>query len=91
MLIFCKAGKDRTGLLAALILAAAGCNDERILRDYIRYVWGKDRTGLLAALILAAAGCTDEQILKDCIRVIIRAISMVTSDGDPACIDGGQY
>ena len=38
VLIFCKAGKDRSGLLAALILAAAGCDDEQILRDYIR--WG---------------------------------------------------
>ena len=36
VLIFCKAGKDRTGLMVALILAATGCTDEQILKDYIR-------------------------------------------------------
>ena len=36
LLFFCKAGKDRTGLLAALILANAGASDEAILADYER-------------------------------------------------------
>ena len=31
-----QAGKDRTGLVSALILATAGCSDDQILEDYIR-------------------------------------------------------
>ena len=34
VLIFCKAGKDRTGLIVALILSAIGCDEESILNDY---------------------------------------------------------
>ncbi|GAX79749.1 hypothetical protein CEUSTIGMA_g7190.t1 [Chlamydomonas eustigma] len=36
VLIFCKAGKDRTGLISALILGVAGCSDEEIVADYIK-------------------------------------------------------
>ena len=35
-MIFCKAGKDRTGIISALVLAVAGCDDEQIIKDYIR-------------------------------------------------------
>ena len=30
----CAAGKDRTGLLAALVLSALGVSDEDVVRDY---------------------------------------------------------
>lgn len=33
---FCSAGKDRTGVLAAIVLAIAGVADEEIARDYAR-------------------------------------------------------
>jgi protein-tyrosine phosphatase len=33
-LVFCSAGKDRTGLVTALTLAAAGVSDEAIIADY---------------------------------------------------------
>jgi protein-tyrosine phosphatase len=32
--IFCSAGKDRTGLLSALILSAVGVEDDDVARDY---------------------------------------------------------
>jgi len=35
-LIFCTAGKDRTGLLAAITLAAAGVSEVEIVADYAR-------------------------------------------------------
>ena len=34
LLFFCIAGKDRTGLLAALLLSAVGVDDEQVLDDY---------------------------------------------------------
>ena len=33
---FCRLGKDRTGLLAALILACCGASEEEIVRDYAK-------------------------------------------------------
>jgi protein tyrosine/serine phosphatase len=36
-MFFCKVGKDRTGLVAALILAACGASDAEIVSDYARY------------------------------------------------------
>lgn len=35
-LFFCKLGKDRTGLLAALVLSACGASEEEIVADYSR-------------------------------------------------------
>ncbi|RKS05373.1 tyrosine phosphatase family protein [Nocardiopsis sp. Huas11] len=32
----CAAGKDRTGVLAALLLAAVGAGEEAVVRDYAR-------------------------------------------------------
>lgn len=37
-LFFCRMGKDRTGLVAALILAACGASDAEIVSDYARFV-----------------------------------------------------
>jgi hypothetical protein len=48
VLFFCKAGKDRTGLLAALVLACAGASDDQIVADYVKWVWpGVDCTNHL--------------------------------------------
>ncbi|GIL99137.1 hypothetical protein Vretimale_4363 [Volvox reticuliferus] len=35
-MFFCRAGKDRTGLVAALVLAVAGASEEDIVEDYAR-------------------------------------------------------
>lgn len=45
VLIFCKAGKDRTGIISALVLTVAGCSDEQIVKDYIRSVTWKVKAG----------------------------------------------
>ena len=39
----CSAGKDRTGVLAALVLAALGVNDEQIAEDYALSARAMDR------------------------------------------------
>eukprot|EP00775_Hariotina_reticulata_P010394 gene10394-10552_t len=36
VMFFCKAGKDRTGLTAMLLLSILGCSEEQILQDYVR-------------------------------------------------------
>lgn len=35
--MFCKLGKDRTGLMAALVLAACGATKDEIISDYNRW------------------------------------------------------
>ena len=35
VLFFCTAGKDRTGVVAALLQRRAGCSEEYILQDYL--------------------------------------------------------
>ena len=35
MLYFCGAGKDRTGVVSAVILKKLGCSDEIIIDDYM--------------------------------------------------------
>lgn len=40
LLFFCRVGKDRTGVLAALILACCGAKPEEIIADYHRYEAG---------------------------------------------------
>ena len=34
-MFYCKAGKDRTGIVAALLLSLAGATDDQIISDYI--------------------------------------------------------
>jgi len=36
ILFFCRVGKDRTGVLAALLLACCGAKPEEIIADYHR-------------------------------------------------------
>lgn len=35
-LLFCKLGKDRTGLMTALVLSCCGATDEEIISDYVK-------------------------------------------------------
>ena len=38
ILFFCRVGKDRTGVLAALLLSCCGATPEQIIADYHRPV-----------------------------------------------------
>jgi hypothetical protein len=35
-MFFCKLGKDRTGLISALVLSACGVSEDEIVADYVR-------------------------------------------------------
>ena len=37
LLFYCAAGKDRTGMVAALLLSCCGASEEEIVADYIRW------------------------------------------------------
>ena len=62
-LIFCSAGKDRTGLVSALLLAALGVSDEDIVADYARSeenMRGEFRASIEARAV--AAGITEQEM-----------------------------
>jgi protein-tyrosine phosphatase len=62
-LVFCSAGKDRTGLVTALLLAAVGVLDEEIVADYVRTE--ESMHGPFRAAIEAraqAAGISEQEI-----------------------------
>lgn len=46
-MFFCKLGKDRTGLIAALVLSACGVSEDEIIADYVR----QERYGTANTLI----------------------------------------
>ena len=37
VLVFCKVGKDRTGMLACLIAACCGASPSQLVADYHKY------------------------------------------------------
>lgn len=61
--VHCSAGKDRTGLVVALLLAALGVDDELVVRDYARsgdLLSGEVRARILRRAI--ASGLTEQQV-----------------------------
>ena len=66
ILFHCTAGKDRTGVLAALILALVGASKEEIAHDYSLTRVGVDpfRTHLLGVL-LKMLGMSEDDALKE--------------------------
>jgi protein-tyrosine phosphatase len=62
-LVFCSAGKDRTGLVSALALAAAGAGDDAIVRDYAATepnMHGAFRRAIVARAV--SAGITEQEV-----------------------------
>lgn len=62
-IVFCSAGKDRTGLLTALVLGAIGVRPEEIVADYHRTelnMRGPFRDAIVSRAV--AAGITDQEI-----------------------------
>jgi protein-tyrosine phosphatase len=62
-LFFCSAGKDRTGLVSALVLGALGVSDDNIVADYSRTEQNM-RGGFRAAVEARAmaAGITEQEV-----------------------------
>ncbi|KAF9888572.1 hypothetical protein FE257_008504 [Aspergillus nanangensis] len=64
-LFHCSAGKDRTGVLAALILRVAGCNDNAIIYDYMLTRAGiEPARPKLAALLKGHHGLDDNDLRR---------------------------
>ena len=61
VLYFCNAGKDRTGVVSAILLAKSGMDEEYIVRDYM-----KSKENLRPML---------EEFAKQCPQVDIRVIT----------------
>jgi protein tyrosine/serine phosphatase len=57
-LFFCKIGKDRTGLMAALVLAACGATNDEIISDY-------NRSDGAVGVQVALGGLEHDKALKD--------------------------
>ncbi len=96
-LFHCTQGKDRTGIAAALILAALEVPEDVIRDDYLQtnlymsdepggYLFhctqGKDRTGIAAALILAALEVPEDVIRDDYLQT-----NLYMSTETPAFVD----
>jgi protein-tyrosine phosphatase len=61
--VYCSAGKDRTGLVVALVLGALGVSDDAIVADYARSE--QNMTGRFRAAIEArarAAGISEQEL-----------------------------
>ena len=64
VLVFCSAGKDRTGLVSALTLSAVGVSDDEIIADYHRTeanMHGAFRARITQRAI--AAGLSEQQMV----------------------------
>lgn len=62
-LVFCSAGKDRTGIVTALVLGTLGVSDEEVVADYARTE--QNMNGEFRARIRAraeAAGITEQEL-----------------------------
>ena len=53
--IYCTAGKDRTGLISALVLSILGASDEEIIADYVLSdkVYSQLKSRFVCTLIIA--------------------------------------
>jgi protein tyrosine/serine phosphatase len=61
VMIFCKAGKDRTGLLSMLVLSVGGASDDEIVADYHKYgsarVLNSTQCQRSSAAVITATAC----------------------------------
>lgn len=77
VLFFCKLGKDRTGITAALVLTACGASEEEILDDYTRSdavkgiaLGGLEHTEELKGLDHAAFSAAPREAMATCLEYI---------------------
>lgn len=76
VLFFCRAGKDRTGLVAALVLSTAGASDQQIVEDYAR--WVRVAAGVGLAGMGKQGGCLGRQS----VRTVLGPCKEVVNPGD---------
>lgn len=77
MLVHCIHGKDRTGIIVALILKLCGVSDEAIVRDYalseLRLREGRDAS----ALLLLGDHLTTDEVIAATAEVMVSALDHI--------------
>jgi protein-tyrosine phosphatase len=71
VLIHCAAGKDRTGILAALILTSLGVDREQVFEDYMLTNMAVDIDGLLPSIAKRISAQTGEPIEPEALRPML--------------------
>ena len=82
VLFFCKAGKDRAGVVSAVILKKLGCDDQTIIDDYM-----ESKNNLLADIEIYAAEHPDVDIdtimpKEENIRRVLAELAVKTESED---------
>lgn len=83
VLVHCAAGKDRTGIVSAMLLSAAGARPDSIVADYIQT--DRNMFRVLQRLELAPAlppGVTEEDVRRDIVSAPVSAIAGVLEQFD---------
>lgn len=76
VVVHCAAGKDRTGTMVALILAALGVDDDTIMDDYMMTMDAID----IEALLTPAAAAMSKRYERELSPDILRPLFIVTPD-----------
>jgi protein-tyrosine phosphatase len=80
---FCSAGKDRTGLLAALVLSSVGAGDDAVISDYARseaafqgsfkqVVTARARAAKFGGQVVAAKGAAPSELIREMLSYLRR-------------------
>ena len=71
LLVHCAAGKDRTGILAALILLALGVSEEAVMEDYLLTNRAVDIDALLPAIAQRMGAQTGKAVQPEALRPML--------------------
>ncbi|MCK9930175.1 tyrosine-protein phosphatase [Frankia sp. Mgl5] len=88
LLVHCAAGKDRTGVVVALLLRLAGVVPEQVVADYL--VTGENMPGVLRRLrghaILPDGRVVDKEVTKVSVDAVEQVLAII--DGHPQGPEG---
>jgi protein-tyrosine phosphatase len=94
MVIHCHAGKDRTGFICAVILAALGVHAEQITADYLLTAQRIDRMQLSLELVDTFSAFVGVPLTAEALQVALDVrpefleAAMLSLDADHGGIDG---
>ena len=84
LVFHCAAGKDRTGVAAALVLSLLGVNDEQIIEDYL--ITQQEIQHLLENWMSGGAGHDDPDDFQQCLASYPQELVQPVFDADPSYI-----
>ncbi len=76
VLIHCAAGKDRTGILAALILTALGVDHDQVVNDYMLTNTAVDIDALLPSIAKRISAQTGQDVAPEALRPMLGVETM---------------